>query len=302
LALVFGLNQKGIIMNMKKIIWPLLLSAIIVVVLCSGFLFKSKPKDNDAQTDAIAKLDERIVAQDAKIAEQNSSISRQNKLLAAQDKRFEELAGLKERLDKIQAEMKAQEIDINDSDMSKIQKIIEEQVKLNVKKAEMPAMGVVSIRKIFRDCKKTAQYRERTNAERQQLNAELVKLDNEIKAQREGLKTLKVGSENYLAQVKEILQKQASLQAQQEFHKQQLSLKEQQITETIYADILRVTGEIAKQKGLELVFEASEPELPATSPTELELSMGTHKLLYGGGCVDITDEVIKRLDNDLLEK
>lgn len=275
-----------------------MLSAIILVVLCSGFLFKSKPKDTDAQTDAIAKQDEKIAAQDEKIAEQNKSISLQNKLLAAQDKRFEEFAGLTERLDKIQAEMKTKEIDINDSDMSRIQQIIEEQVKLNVRKADMSAMGVVSIRKIFRDCKKTAQYRQAANVERQQINAALVKLDNEIKAQREGLKTLKVGSENHLAQVKEILQKQASMQAQQEFHKQQLALKEQQITENIYKDILRITGDIAKQKGLDLVFEASEPELPATSPTELELSMGTHKLLYGGGCVDITDEVITRLDSD----
>jgi Skp family chaperone for outer membrane proteins/uncharacterized coiled-coil protein SlyX len=285
-------------MNMKKTILPIMLSVIILVVLCSGFIFKSKPKETDAQSDAIAKQDAKIAALDEKIAEQNNSITVQNKLLAAQDKKLEALASLTERFDKIQAEMKAQKIDINDSDMSKIQKIIEEQIKLNIKKAEMPAMGVVSIRRVFRDCKKTAQYREQSNAERQQLGAELAKLDNEIKAQREGLKTLKVGSENYMAQVKEILQKQASLQAQQEFHKQLRTLKEQQITESIYADILRVTGEIARQKGLELVFEASEPELPATSPTELELSMGTHKLLYGGGCVDITDEVISKLDAD----
>jgi Skp family chaperone for outer membrane proteins len=283
-------------MKMKKTIWPIMLSVIIVVVLCSGFLFSNKPKETDAQTDAIAKQNEKIAALDKKISEQNGKIAEQEKLLAAQDMRFAELAGIKERLDKIQAEMNTKEIDINDSDMSRIRQIIEEQVKLNVKKAQMPAIGVVSIRKIFRDCKKTAQYREQTNAERQQISAGLAKLDNEIKAQREGLKTLKVGSENYMAQVKELLLKQANLQAQQEFHKQQLSIQEQQITETIYSDILRITGEIAKQKGLDLVLEASEPELPATSPTELEMSMGTHKLLYGGGCVDITDDVIRKMD------
>ena len=278
-------------MKVKKVIWPLMLLTVVFVVLCSGFLFKSKPKDTDIQMEAIAKQDEKLAALDKKIAEQD-------KLLTAQDKRFAELAGITERLDKIQAALNTREVAINESDMAQIRQTIEKQVKLNVRKAEMPAMGVVSIRKIFRGCKKTAQYREKTNAERQQLNAELVKLDNEIKAQREGLKTLKIGSENYLAQVKEILQKQASLQAKQEFHKQQLALKEQQLTEDIYRDILRITGDIAKQKGLELVFEASEPDLPASNPTELELSMGTHKLLYGGGCLDITDEVITRLDTE----
>jgi Skp family chaperone for outer membrane proteins len=285
-------------MNIKKIIWPLMLAAVVLVFLCSGFLFKSKSDSTDAQMAAIAKQDEKLVALEEKITGQNSKITEQGKLLAAQDKRFAELAGITERLDKIQAALNTSKIDINESDMAQIQQMIEKQVKLNVRKAEMPAMGVVSIRKIFRDCKKTAQYREQANAERRQLDAELTKLNNEIKAQREGLKTLKIGSENYLAQVKELLEKQASLQAQQEFHKQQLAIKEQQITEDIYRDILRITGEIARQKGLELVFEASEPDLPASNPTELELSMGTHKLLYGGGCQDITDEVITRLDSE----
>lgn len=279
-----------------------MLVTVLLVVLCSGFLFKSKSKEMDAQMEAIGRQEERLSALEEKIAGQNSKITEQDKLLAAQDKRFAELAGIRERLDKIQAALNTREVDINESDMAQIQQMIEKQVKLNVKKAEMPAIGVVSIRKIFRDCKKTAQYREQANAERQQLSAELTKLDNEIKAQSEGLKTLKIGSENYLAQVKEILQKQASLQAQQEFHKQQSAIKEQQITEDIYKDILRISREVANQKGLDLVLEASEPDLPASNPAELELSMGTHKLLYGGGCVDITDDVITQLDKDLLEK
>jgi len=157
----------------------------------------------------------------------------------------------------------------------------------------------VSIRKIFRDCKRSAKYRQESNAERQKIDGELTKLDNEIKAQQAGLQTLKNGSENYMAQVKEVLEKQGSLKALQQFHKQQLALTEQRITEDIYGDILRITGEVAKEKGLDWVFETSEPELPASSPTELELSMGMHKLLYGDGCSDITNEVMTILDSNI---
>ena len=53
---------------------------------------------------------------------------------------------------------------------------------------------------------------------------------------------------------------------------------------------------LPKEKGLDLVFENSEPELSALNANELELIMGTHKLLYSGGCLDITDEVMTRLD------
>jgi len=100
-----------------------------------------------------------------------------------------------------------------------------------------------------------------------------------------------------MVQVKEILEKQGSLKALQEFYKQKLASKEQGMTEEIYADILRITEAVAKQRGLDWVFEISAPELPALSPTELELSMGMHKLLYGSGCLDITNEVMTILDS-----
>ena len=288
-------------MDNRKITWPFILAAILLVALSSGFIFnwgKKKAKDPN-QMEAAAKQEEKLAAQDEKIAELNRKIDEQNKLLAAQVQRLAELAGITKRLDKLQAELNTRQVDINDSDMSQIQEIIEKQVKLNVRKSDMPKAGIVSIRKIFRDCKRSAKYRQESNAERQKIDAELTKLDNEIKAQQAGLKTLKIGSENYMAQVKEILEKQGSLKALQQFHKQQLSLTEQRITEDIYGDILRITGEVAKEKGLDWVFETSEPELPAQTPTELELSMGMHKLLYSYGCLDITDEVMTRVDTGI---
>lgn len=288
-------------MENKKTTWPFILGAILIIALCSGFIFDwgKKAKDPNVAEGATAAQEKRAALTEEKIAELNRKIDEQVRQLAAQEEKLAELKEITKRLDGIEASLKNRNIDINDSDMSAIREMIEQQVKLNVKKAEMPAMGVVSLRKIFRDCKRTAQYRQETNAERKKIDFELTNLDNEIQAQKAGLKTLKVGSENYMAQVKEILEKQASLQAKQEFHKQQLALKEQKLTESIYTDILRITRDIAREKGLELVFEASEPELPSSNPTELELSMGTHKLLYGGGCQDITDEVIKRLDSEI---
>lgn len=157
-------------------------------------------------------------------------------------------------------------------------------------------IGIVNIRKIFGDCKRNVRYREQAAAEQNSIVAELEKLSKEIEAERAGLKTLKTGSSDYLASMKEILEQQAKLQAQQEFHKQQIELKDRQWTEGLYKDILRETGEVAKQKGLDLVFEKDNIEFPSPSANELMLSIRTHKLLYSGGCLDITSEVLARLD------
>jgi chromosome segregation ATPase len=260
-------------MDNRKTTWPLILGAILTATLCSGFIFglgKKKAKDpNEAKNAAAAQAvqEERAALAEEQMTELNRKIDEQAKLLAAQEERFAELEEVITRLDEIEASVKKRDVDINDLDMSAIHEMIEQQVKSNVKTREKVKAGVLSIRKIFRECKKSAKYRQETNAERQRIEAELNKLDSEIKAQQAGLKTLKRGSENYMVQVKEILEKQGSLKAIQEFYKQQMSSKEQ--------------------------------ELPAMSPTELELSMGMHKLLYSGGCVDISDEVMAILDSNI---
>jgi Skp family chaperone for outer membrane proteins len=285
-------------MNNRKTTWPFMLAAVLLAALCSGFIFKDWGKKAENQTEAAAKQDEKFAVQDEKIAELNRKIDEQDKLLTAQDKRFAELEGITKKVDEIQANLTTRTVDINDSDMSMIQKMIEKQVQLNVRKGDMPKIGVVSIEKIYQDCTRIARHRQESFAEWQRTDAELAKLDNEIKAQSAGLKTLTIGTENYMAQFKELLEKQASLRAQGEFNKQQRGLKEKIITEAFYGDILRTTSEIAKQKGLDLVFERSVPELPAPSPVELELYMTTYKLLYDNCCVDITAEVIARLDSE----
>ena len=162
--------------------------------------------------------------------------------------------------------------------------------------SERLKVGTISVRTIFEGCKKNKKYMKEAIAERGRLEAELEKLDKEIEADKAGLKTLKQASTDYMESAKEILQKQAYLQAQQEFYKRQIEFKDQQWTEKLYQDILRVVNKVAKQKGLDLVFEKSEPEFPVPSSSELMLAIRTHKLVYSGQSPDISAEVIAQLD------
>ena len=165
--------------------------------------------------------------------------------------------------------------------------------------AERPLkVGVVNVRRIFRDCKRNINYRAEAIAEQSRVREEFGKLANEIDAAEAGLKTLKAGSSDYLAQAKALLEKRGHLNALQDFNKQQRGLKDKQWTERLYEEILQITAELAKEKGLGLVLDLDEPEFPASSSEELMLTLSTNKLLYGGGCLDITDDVIARLDTE----
>lgn len=165
-----------------------------------------------------------------------------------------------------------------------------------------PKIGVISIRQIFRVSARISKYRQEAMVERQTMEVGLDALAKEIQSEESGLSLLKPGSSDHLAQLERIYKKRANYEMEKELYNKKLALKEQRITEDLYGAILLATRAVAEEKGLDLVFEKSEPELPAPSPTQLELAMGTHKVLYSGGCPDISKDVLARIDSEDLAK
>jgi len=158
-------------------------------------------------------------------------------------------------------------------------------------------VGVVSVRRILLECTRATTYREQVMVEGQKLEQELQQLSQEVDRDKAGLSAFKSGSSDYMALLKQVFEKQGKLQAQQEFFKQQMSMLEQGIIEQLFKDIIVMTETVAKEKGFDLVFEKSEPELPAANSNELTLTISTHKLLYSGNSEDITSEVLARLNS-----
>jgi len=157
-------------------------------------------------------------------------------------------------------------------------------------------IGVVSIDKVLRDCKATANFRERMNAENTKRKAEMEKLSLEIQALDAGLRSgaLVVGSDDYFKQHLDLAKKEANLQALNEYYPQQQNAEQQIWTQQLYQKILKATKGVAEEKGLPLVIERSEPDF--TVQRDLGLIISTHKVIYSGGCVDITSDVLAKLD------
>jgi Skp family chaperone for outer membrane proteins len=215
-------------------------------------------------------------------------------------------------LEKLDKETEGLQSDLNtlklgDEDYAQeIREMMEKQARLQAQKETHQAepkqsgpglkIAIVSIRKVFQQCQRGAIYREEAMAEQNRVIAELNKLSKEIEAEKAELKTLKENSSDYMARAKGLFEKQANYQARQEFYKQQMELKDQLWTKELYQDILRTAGEVAKEKGLDMVFREDEIDFSETNTTELGLALRAQKLLYSGGCLDITNEVTARLD------
>lgn len=156
-------------------------------------------------------------------------------------------------------------------------------------------IGIVSVRTVFNTSRRHSQYRAEVMARQGQASAQIDKLQKQIQAEDAELKTLKQGTADYMQQLQLVLQKRSQLDSQQEYLKQQRVLEDKKWMEDLYQEILSITQAVAQAKGLDLVLEKTEPEFPISSE-ELMLTLSTHKVLYDGGCIDLTEEVTARLD------
>jgi len=158
-------------------------------------------------------------------------------------------------------------------------------------------IGVVSMRDVFKNCNKHKQYTGQAMNRQARVRAQLEDLKKEVDGQEAELKTFKQGTADYMQQLQILFEKRSKLQSQQEFIKQQSMLEDKKWLEDLYQSFARAAQAIAQEKGLDLVLERTEPEFPVPSD-ELMTTLYMHKVLYAGGCIDLTSEVTARLDAD----
>jgi Skp family chaperone for outer membrane proteins len=158
-------------------------------------------------------------------------------------------------------------------------------------------VGVVSMREVFKGSKKHGQYSNQAVARQVQARSQLENLRKEVEGEEAELKTLRQGTADHMQQLQVVLEKRSKMQSQQEFLKQQSVLEDKKWLEDLYQAFARATQNLAKEKGLDMVLERTEPEFPVPSD-ELMTTLYMHKVLYSGGCVDLTAEVTSRLDAD----
>jgi len=164
--------------------------------------------------------------------------------------------------------------------------------------ANAPAsnIGIVHIDKALQNCQATVKFKERMETERSEMLSEEGSLTGKLKGLQEGLPALVPNSPAWLAQYKDMLQKESELKILKELNPQIIEMKSHQWMEKLFPEILRITRELAIKKNLILVLSVEEPKFPMQRPEMLSTAIQTHKVLYNGGCVDLTPEVIAELD------
>jgi len=307
-------SRRVAVLYILVVVLPTLFGLVLLFQGCEkkGILRSSRAQsDHDKQfaahsgkisqlESALLKQERTLAEQERKITELSGDFSRQEKNVLDHGKKLLDVQEMNRRLDRMDSKLaaieKGQSAVISEPDMSRLEELIKEQISRHVKRAEAPKIGVVNVQQVFLTCKRNEKYMKDALAERQALESELTELLEQIEADETGLKKLKPGSIDRIDGVREVLDKRARYQAKKEFYKLQIELKDQRWSEQLYKDILRIIQEVAAEKELAFVLEKSDPELPATSAEELRLIIRTHKVLYSGVTIDISGDVLARLD------
>lgn len=156
-------------------------------------------------------------------------------------------------------------------------------------------IGIVSVRDVFNGSKKHAQYQGLLAQRVSKARAQIEELNKQVDTAEAELKVLRPGTADYVKQYQAVLEVRSKLQNEQELLKAQRMAEDKKWFEDFYQEALKATDALAKEKGLDLVLERSEPKFPLASE-EVWSTVGTHKVLYSGGCVNLTNEVIDRID------
>ena len=156
-------------------------------------------------------------------------------------------------------------------------------------------VGMVSVMAVIQQCQANRDFLVAINAEQDKIIREQTQADQDLKSEVQVLNTLLQGTKDHDAQLKLVINKQATLQGQAEYYKQYFQVKDMKWKNELYQKILAAVNAVAEAKGLTMVFERTEPQFPIKAE-QFAVTVSTHKLIYGKGCLDITSDVIAEID------
>ena len=159
-----------------------------------------------------------------------------------------------------------------------------------------PKIGVVNVTKVLENSQKHKKWQEKMQAEQTQTREQFTKMEQEIEALQANLKLRTPGSEDFLKLREEMAEKNALLEAKTDAYRARIEAQMQTWTESLYQEMLKVTEQVAKDKGLDMIIADELMDLPSPSLRDFMLTIKTKKMIYYNAKFDLTDEVLAALD------
>ena len=169
------------------------------------------------------------------------------------------------------------------------------QVKAQAEAGEMK-IGVVDIIKVFDDYAKSDDLEKGLTEELEAFNNEMKFLKDELDKLEAFIEQLSADSGLRVEKVSEYAVKKQAYQARMGAEQRRWMVKQSKLLMELYGDIVGAVGEYAKAEGYTLVMKADSGSVRGESPDEVQLRIAIRPVLYYSSMHDLTDDIIKVLN------
>lgn len=160
------------------------------------------------------------------------------------------------------------------------------------------AVAVVNMERVFDSLREKTEIEAQMRARAERLNREQEQRHRNIQQLRQDLEVLAPGSEAYTQKEAEMREAVMAFRLWTELEHQQLEIDRGLHLEGLYRRTLEGIRETASERGYDLVLYKESPlQLQGGDPAEVQQQIALRKVLYANDSIDITDDVVQRMNN-----
>lgn len=165
--------------------------------------------------------------------------------------------------------------------------------------ARPTAVGVVNIEEVVASLTEKQQLDAEMKTKRDSLAAEQATRQKQIEKLEFDLNALRVGTPAYEAKQEQLQKAVLELQVWIRFEQQKAGRELGLQTERLYKKILTACERVGVDNGYDLVlFRESDVDASFENPQQLQALIQLRKVLYASDQIDLTDQVIQRMNNE----
>lgn len=159
-------------------------------------------------------------------------------------------------------------------------------------------VAVCDIRRVVMEYKRFEELRTGLEKIQDEAKTEIEKREGVMKGLREQMKDLKKGSDDYKRLQDALWKTSVEARAYGEIQKGRMELQQQEGLMLCYGDVLGAIAAYSKEAAIDVVYSTRDIEIDKARSTEdLEALIATKYILYNDPGIDITEGVLKQLND-----
>ena len=159
-------------------------------------------------------------------------------------------------------------------------------------------VAVVDVIRIFNECRQTKDVNERFQLRDEKFTDRREKLKQAVDQKEAELEAFARGSKEYVERFKQWVQLQIDYASAVKIHQRKIVRDQVFWTRKTYTQIVQAVEEVAKARGLLLVFYRDEMDLQTDDLQDLGNRLRDRKVVFSAAELDITQEVLDKVNRD----